>query len=261
MSGHDDDSQARLRRWALGTLSPSEERALLEDAESDPTLKAHLALYRPYSSRETERFERQADDAFAPDRGTDGVSRVVGQAGVARVRSRRSAYMWWAPAAAAVATAAAVAVATWAPSAKPLAPYTLTVEGGAAKALRDAEAPAVETERWSWDASVTLLVRPEVPIERPVELNVFVKPAHTQQDEPWRRVAVEAPAAPNGTFEFHSSTKQLFSAPGRYQLCLVVARPGQMIDPAHPTDPTDPTRQTELQVICRRIEVAAEDLP
>lgn len=227
----------RLERWARGELSTEEEAALLAEAKRDPELAGELDLFRPYSEREL----APLDTAFA--RSSERRSRPL-----PRRRPRPRVARPVAALAAALSVAAAFVVglvSRRAADPDALAPYTLAVEGGAARGLRgaadDEHAPVIE---WALDAPVTLILRPDTAVAGPLEVRAFVR-----GDGAWRPRPLEAHPAGQGAFEARAQVRALFEDPGTFDLMLLVARPGLDVSPERAE------RAKGAQVVRRRVRV------
>lgn len=219
----EEAERARLdERWdrlAAGTLTPEEEAELRALAES--SVEA-----------------REAYEAFSP-LGADFQARVIGaitpelpREPSRKPRSRLLPYrrdpgrleLWLGAAAAVAAVLVLLVRGLLAPP--PLPTYTVALSGGA-QAFRGEPVPPTDLPLFVPGSLLTLDVRPEQPVEGPVEVLGFAAPAsgtgeilHLPED---RFELAGANARFRGTLG-----REVQLPPGRWRIWIVVGRPGKI---------------------------------
>lgn len=211
MNAHRSTSFDRLERWARGELSAQEEAELLKEAKRDPELAQDMELYRPLDAQQLRLVEAKIQRSTRRQQEPD---------------APRWSRFWRPAGVLAMAMSAAVVVGLkLRPAESPLAPYSLSVEGGVHQAKRGAEGAPQTELNWSLDAPLTLLLRPQSQVEGTLRLDAHIQ----DQTGAWRALPLSAQSAPSGAFEVQTSVRKLFQSPGRYELRLIISRSGRSL--------------------------------
>jgi hypothetical protein len=248
----------RWDRLAAGTLTAEEEAELRALAASSPAA-------------------REAYEAFRP-LGADFQARVVGAIKTEQPEPRKPAHTEsrsrfrsfrrdpgrlevWLGAAAAVA-AVLVFLVRGLTALPPLPVYTADLEGGT-QAFRGEPASSSDPQVFVPDSLLTLEVRPQQPVEGPVEVRGFLAPAAGAGEiVPWQ---------PETGFEVAGGSVRLRGTvgreiqlpPGTWRLWIVVGRPGEVPGESEIVDAllSGRTRQEDWQAISADLRVADRASP
>lgn len=205
------------------------------------------------------RQAKQPGEARAADQ--DGEARAADQDGEApakpaRVISlehhRRRRRMVLACTAGLALAAAAALLLVWGPlrilGPEPLPEYELVLRGGA-KLIRghaqDQRIPVLEQ-----DTLLELVLRPQTAVASPVQARIFAVRQGAGQ-----LIEVQGQASANGSIRFRLVRgENLGLSPGRWELVLVVASPGDLPGPG--TDPRSLVSRPGLVVLRQKVQVA-----
>lgn len=210
------EADSRWERLTAGTLSDAERQELEAMAAADPAARARLEAHRPVPPESLDRIAaaaaRELPSAPAP---------------VISLASRWRRLQLAAAAGGALALAASLLLVLAPPRSGPLPDYQLSVSGD--RLVRSGEDPS-GTPQVSTGARLSVLLRPEAPVDGPLEARAFL--LREGAAEAWE---VPLEISGEGAVRISGPVEELLPpGPGRWTVAVAVGRRGQV--------PTQPAR-------------------
>ncbi|MBX2813835.1 MAG: hypothetical protein KTR25_18605 [Myxococcales bacterium] len=189
----------RLEAYALGTLTPEQVQALLEEADGDKALAQQLELYRPLSPAIRKSLRTVAHRSMTP---------VVGPWTIVRVSS-------------ALATAAALMVSLWSRPSPQFPEYQIEVRAQASE-WRGKEPEALTTVEL--ETPLEIVLRPSVAVAAHVDARMWtVTPLGTHTTTTRPQVSAQ------GAIRWMAPAKDFSDGEmGRIELIVVVGASGRL---------------------------------